>query len=99
MPARTAEKVYREVLHATGKVDGKVHKWVVAVFANESRLRSHVAILNMAYKGGDVATIAAMDPHSPATGKDAPATDVKFSKNTVVYNPEAPGLDSDTALS
>lgn len=99
MPARKAENIYREILFASGKVAGKAHRWPVAVFANESRLRSHVAILNMAYKGGDVATIAVMDPHSPATDETGPATDVKFSRNTVVYNPEAPGLDSDTALS
>lgn len=99
MPARTAEKVYREVLHATGKVDGKVHKWVVAVFANESRLRSHVAILNMAYKNSDASTIVEMDPHRPVSAEGKLPTDVKFSKNTVVYNPEAPGLDADSALS
>lgn len=98
MPARKAEAVFREVLFATGKVAGKAHKWPVAVFANESRLRSHVGLLNLAYKSGDKELLKALDPHSPATDETGPATDVKFSRNTVTYNPEAPGLDSDAAL-
>lgn len=99
MPARTAETVYREVLHAAGKVDGKAHKWIVGVFANVERLKSHAALLKMAYEGGNAKLIAAMDPHAPTTDASGPATDVKFSKTTTQYNPTAPGLDEDHALS
>lgn len=99
MPARKAETVYREVLHAAGKLDGKAHRWVVGVFANESRLRAHVGLLNLAYRSADKDLVKALDPHSPATDATGPATDVKFSKTTVQYNPEAPGLDDPAALS
>lgn len=98
MPARTAETVYRYILHAVGKVDGKVHRWVVGVFANERLLRSHVGLLNIAYKTADAKLITQLDPHSPATDKTGPATEVKFSKSTAQYNPQAPGLDDDAAL-
>lgn len=98
MPARTSETVYREILHATGKVDNKAHKWVVGVFSDAARAISHAALLKMAYKVGDAEAIAKMDPHSPATDPKAPATDVKFSKTTVQYNPTPPALDDAAAL-
>lgn len=98
MPARKSETVYREVLHAVGKVDGKVHKWIVGVFANTRLLQNHAALLKMAYAAGDAKQIAALDPHSPATGKETPATEVKFSKSTAQYNPTPSGLDDDAAL-
>lgn len=99
MPARTAEKVFRNVLHASGKVNGKPHKWQVGVFANEARLKSYAAILKLTYASGDVAKIHALDMHSPAAGTPEAATDVKFSQTITQYNPEPPSLDEDTALS
>ena len=98
MVARKAEVVYREVLHAAGKLDGKAHKWIVSVFANEARLRSHHALLNMAYKGGDAETIKKLDPNSPASRTGGTVTEVKFSKETVPYNLEASGPDEAAAL-
>lgn len=98
MPARKAETVYRELLHATGKVDGKVHRWVVGVFSSRDKLLSHASMLKAAYSSGDVAEITKLDPHSPATGKDTPASDVKVSASVVQYNPIAPGLDEGSIL-
>ncbi len=99
MPVRTAETVYREILHASGKVDGKAHRWVVGVFSDSARAISHASLLKMAYKVGEVETVKKMDPHSPATAPDAIATDVKFSKTTVQYNPAPPALDEAAVLS
>lgn len=99
MPARTAEKVFRHVLHASGKVDNKAHKWIVGVFANEKALKAYAAILKMTYASGDVKAIHALDIHSPAVGTDKAATDIKFSMAPAQYNPEPPALDEDSALS
>lgn len=98
MPARTSEVVYREIVQAIGKVDGKTHTWIVGVFSDAARAISHAALLKMAYKVGDADTIKKMDPHSPAKDAKAPATDVKFSKTTVQYNPTPPALDEAAAL-
>lgn len=99
MPARTAEKVFRNVLHASGKVNGRPHKWQVGVFANEARLKAYAAVLKLTYASGDVAAIHALDIHSPAAGTEAAATDIKLSQTVTQYNPEPPALDEDTALS
>lgn len=98
MPARTAETVYREILHATGKVGTKSHRWPVGIFTNAERLQAHAALLKMAYEAGNAALVKTLDPHSPATEETGLATEVKFSKASIQYNPTAPGLDSDPAL-
>lgn len=90
--------VYREILHATGKVDGKPVRWISGVFANEATLRSFAAHLKLAYQAGVTDTIKVMDKHAPALKDGQTLTEVKFSRQTVQYNPQAPGLDSDAAL-
>lgn len=90
--------VARDILHASAKVDGKLVRWIVGVFANEASLRSFAAHLKLAYQTGLTDVIAAMDKHAPALKEGQALTEVKFNRTTVQYNPQAPGLDDDAAL-
>jgi hypothetical protein len=90
--------VYREILHASGKVEGKLARWIVGVFPNEKELKGFAAHLNLARKAGMLETVAAMDVHAPTLKDGQELTEVKLSRQTVQYNPQAPGLDDDTAL-
>lgn len=97
MPAAKGP-VTRELLHAAAKVDGKLVRWIVGAFANEASIKHFAAMLKMAYKTADDAGIAAMDVHRP-TLKDGQTMEIPvFSRSTVQYNPQAPGLDDDAAL-
>ena len=97
MPAANGP-VNREILHATAKLDGKVVRWIVGVFPNEKDLRAFAAHLNVASKGGLTDIVMAMDIHAPALKDGQSLTDVKLSRQTVQYNPQAPALDDDAAL-
>lgn len=90
--------VFREILHASAKVDGKVARWIVGVFANESAVRNFAALLKLAYKTDDTTGIVAMDPHRPVLKDGQKMEPPVFSRSTVQYNPQAPGLDDDAAL-
>ena len=90
--------VYREILHASGKVDGKAARWIVGVFTNEKTLKAFAAHLNLARKAGMTDTVAAMDVHAPTPKDGQELTEVKLSRQTVQYNPQAPGLEDDAAL-
>src|SRR4030088_1972076 len=85
--------VYRQILHASGKVDNKVVRWIVGAFPNENALKSFAAMLKLAYQTGLEAHIKAMDVHAPGLKDGQELTDVKFSRQEVQYNPQAPGLD------
>lgn len=97
MPAANGP-VTREILHASAKVDGKLVRWIVGVFANETSLRAFLAHLRLARKANLAADIAAMDKHAPVLKDGQALEDVKFSRQVVQYNPQAPDLDDDAAL-
>lgn len=97
MPAALGP-VNREILHATAKLDGKVVRWIVGVFPNENALKSFAAMLRLAYQTGLETHVKAMDVHAPALKDGQALTEVKLSRQTVQYNPQAPGLDDDAAL-
>jgi hypothetical protein len=90
--------VYREILHAGAKLNGKPVRWIVGVFANETALRSFLAILNIAYKTGMKDIVAGLDVHSPAKKPEDELTEVKFSRQVIQYNPAASLPDDDAAL-
>lgn len=97
MPAANGP-VTREILHASAKVDGKLARWIVGVFPNEGALKAFAALLRLAYQTGLTDVIKAMDIHAPALKDGQALTEVKLSRQTVQYNPTAPGLDDDAAL-
>lgn len=97
MPAANGP-VTREILHASGKVDGKPVRWIVGAFANTAALQSFAAMLKLSYQTGLTDHVKAMDVHAPALKDGQILTDVKFSRQTIQYNPTAPGLDEDAAL-
>lgn len=97
MPAANGP-VTREILHASGKVNGKVARWIVGVFANEKELKAFAGHLNLARKAGMSDTVKVMDIHAPALKDGEELTEVKLSRQTVQYNPQAPALDDDAAL-
>jgi hypothetical protein len=97
MPAANGP-VTREILHASGKVDGKLVRWVVGVFPNEKELKHFAGFLNLARKHNDTDGLKVMDIHAPALKDGQTLTEVKLSRQTVQYNPQAPALDDDAAL-
>lgn len=97
MPAANGP-VYREILHASAKVDGKLVRWIVGVFPNELTLKGFAGALKLCRLAGMEDAVKAMDTHAPTLKDGQKIEDVKLSRQTVQYNPQAPGLDDDAAL-
>lgn len=92
MPGKSVEKT---LVHAQGKVDGKLRQWIVGCFASEKMANDFVAILRMAYTHTIKDTITKMDVHAPKGEKGELPTEVKFQKGTIQYNPSAPAFDEE----
>lgn len=90
--------VTREILHASAKLNGKPVRWIVGAFANETMLRSFLAILSIAYKTGMDDVTKQLDVHSPAKEPTDKLTEVKFSRQVIQYNPQASLPEDDAAL-
>ena len=93
-----AKSTQKTILHAAGKVDGKVKTWIVAVFNDASQAKPYAAMLKLHYGTGNIDGVKAMDPTAPAHADGKPATDVKFSASLALYCPEISGLDMEDVL-
>ena len=96
MPGKSTHKY---VVTATGKLGTKSAFWIVGTFVDINQAKPWVALLNVARRANDEATVKAMDVHAP-TGKDGESvTDVKYAGAKIQYAPEAPSLSDDAELS
>lgn len=86
------------LLHATVTEGEKVHRWVVAAFANKTAAGMFAGMLKQAHAANDSALIAKLDPGHAKNAKGVPLTPVKLSAQEVPYNPHATvgsGLDEE----
>lgn len=92
------KSVEKYVVMAQGKIDGKTRVWVAGVFNSIKEAKPWVALLNLARKVEDHATVAQMDRHQPVSETEKPATDVKYTGSVIQYSPEAAGLSDDALI-
>ena len=93
-----AKSTQKTILHAAGKVDGKVKTWIVAVFNDQNQAKPYAAMLKLHYTAGNADAVKAMDPSAPMSADGKAATDVKFSASLALYCPEISGLDAEDIL-
>lgn len=87
------------LLHASATVGKEVHRWVVAVFANDQGARQHAMLLKAAHGLKNDEMILNLDPQSHKGADGKPLSPVKLSVSTVPYNPHTrvdSGLDAET---
>lgn len=88
----------KTILHATGKVDGKAARWIVAIFNDISQAKPFAAMLKLHYGAKNAEALKAMDPNAPLAGDGSHPTDVKLSASKAPYTPELSGLDESDVL-
>lgn len=88
----------KTILHATGKVDGKAVRWVVAIFNDVKGAKPYAAMLKLHYGARNADALKSMDPNAPLASDGSHPTDVKLSASTAPYTPEISGLDDGDVL-
>lgn len=92
------KSVEKYVVMAQGRIDGKAHVWIAAVFNSVKEAKPWVALLKLARAANDAATVKTMDVHAPEAPEGKELTAVKYSGSVIQYAPEAAGLDDDALL-